>query len=70
MEAYVSEAIARAMLAQDPKLAAEFAERLARDPKFEHDPAARLEFFARRHPSWDARLNVYPVMRVARGIVE
>jgi hypothetical protein len=70
MEAYVTEEIGREMLAQDPKIAAQFAERLAKDPKFEHDPAARLEFFARLHPSWDDRLNVYPVMRVARGIVE
>ncbi|MDB5949422.1 MAG: Peptidase, partial [Massilia sp.] len=24
---------------------------------------ARLEFFARRHASWDERFNLYPVMR-------
>ena len=70
MEAYVTEEVAREMLAKDPKLAAEFAARLAKDPKFEQDPAARLEFFARHHPSWDDRLNVYPVMRVSRGAVD
>jgi hypothetical protein len=70
MEAYVAEEVAREMLAKDPKIAAEFAARLAKDPKFEQDPAARLEFFARHHRSWDDRLNVYPVMRVARGIVD
>ncbi len=26
-------------------------------------PQARLEFFARRHSSWDERLNLYPVLR-------
>jgi hypothetical protein len=27
------------------------------------EPHARLEFFARRHPSRDERLNPYPVLR-------
>ena len=47
------------------RLAAEFARRLAADPAFAASPAARLEFFARRHPSWDERYGLYPVMRVA-----
>jgi hypothetical protein len=34
---------------------------------FAKDPQARLEFFSRDHPSWDDRLNVYPVMQGARG---
>jgi len=70
MENYVAEEVARQMLATRPEIAAEFRERLAKDPQFAKDPAARLEFFYRRHPSWDERLNVYPVTRVARGIVE
>jgi hypothetical protein len=39
--------------------------KLMDDPKFAVNPAARLEFFYRRHPSWDERLNLYPVMRTA-----
>ena len=29
--------------------------------------SARLEFFYRRHPSWDEQLDLYPVMRVDRA---
>ena len=63
MEAYVAEDVARAQLAADPALAAQFHERLASDPVFAKSPQARLEFFARRHSSWDERLNLYPVLR-------
>jgi hypothetical protein len=66
MEPYVAEEVARAMLAADPALRAEFERKVADDPAFAKDPAARLEFFHRRHPSWDERLNLYPVMRVDR----
>lgn len=65
MEAYVAETVAREQLASDPELAAAFAHKLASDPEFARSPAARLGFFARRHPSWDQRLGLYPVMRVA-----
>jgi hypothetical protein len=65
MEAYVAEDVAREQLAADPALAAEFKQKLADDPAFANDPAARLEFFARRHSSWDERFNLYPVMRTA-----
>ena len=64
MEAYVAEEVARAMLKSDPELAAHFARRLEQDPVFAKDPAARLDFFARRHSTWDERLNLYPVLRV------
>jgi hypothetical protein len=63
MEAYVAEDVARAQLRADPALAAAFARRVADDPAFAKDPAARLAFFHRRHPSWDTRLNLYPVLR-------
>jgi hypothetical protein len=69
MEGYVAEEVAREMLATHPKIAAEFRARLASDPAFAKDPEARLEFFSRHHPSWDDQLNVYPVLRVARGVV-
>ena len=70
MENYVAEEVMRQMLATRPEIAAEFQEQLASDLAFAKDPQARLEFFSRHHPSWDDRLNVYPVMRVARGAVE
>jgi hypothetical protein len=63
MEAYVAEAVAREMLAKDPGLEAEFERRLREDPAFAADPGARLDFFYRRHPSWDDRYDVYPVYR-------
>ena len=63
MEAYVAEQVAREQLAADPALKAAFEQRLLEDPKFAADPAARLQYFHRRHGSWDARLNLYPVLR-------
>jgi hypothetical protein len=65
MEAYVAEEVATAQLAADPALVAAFQNKLDTDPKFAADPAARLEFFARRHASWDERYNLYPVLRTA-----
>ncbi len=66
MEAYVAEAVARDMLAADPALKAAFERRLREDKAFADDPSARLEFFHRRHSSWDERLNLYPVLRTER----
>jgi hypothetical protein len=63
MEGYVVEAVAREMLAADPAVKAEFERRLREDPAFAASPDARLEFFYRRHPSWDERYNLYPVYR-------
>jgi hypothetical protein len=68
MEAYVAEDVAREMLKKDPALQKEFAQRLDQDPEFARDPAARLDFFYRRHPSWDERFNLYPVYRVERAL--
>jgi len=64
MEAYVAEDVAREQLAKDPVLAEAFKQRLVEDAAFAADPKARLRFFERRAPSWDERLNLYPVMRV------
>ncbi len=64
MEAYVAEMVAREMLVAEPQLKAEFEQRLLTDPGFAADPSARLDFFYRRHESFDERLNLYPVMRV------
>jgi hypothetical protein len=63
MEAYVAERVAREMLRDDPGLQAEFAARLEH-PAFRADPAARLEFFHRRHASWETAYLAYPILRV------
>jgi hypothetical protein len=64
LEPYVAEKVAREMLARDPALQAEFNRKLAEDAAFARDPEARLDFFYRRHPSYDRAFNVYPVARV------
>lgn len=63
MEDYVAEDVARAQMAADPAVAKAFQERLDSDPAFARSPQARLEFFAKRHSSYDERLNLYPVLR-------
>lgn len=63
MEPYVAELIAREMLAKDPALKLEFERKLAQDAAFASNPAARYEFFLRRHASWDRRFNMYPIYR-------
>jgi hypothetical protein len=64
MEPYVAEQIAQKMIDQDPRLAAEFRNRCEHDATFAASPVARLEFFLRRHASWDTRYNLYPVLRL------
>jgi hypothetical protein len=64
MEPYVEEQVAAEMLAHNPKVAADFKKRLAEDRQFAANPDARLEYFYRLSPSWDERLNLYPVYRV------
>jgi hypothetical protein len=65
VEPYVAEQIAREMLAADATLRLEFERRLRQDTTFVSSSTARLEFFLRRHESWDERLNLYPVFRTA-----
>lgn len=63
LEDYLTEAFAREQL-KDPAVKAAFEARL-KDEAFAKSPAARLAFFAARHPSADPMLNVLPVYRVA-----
>jgi hypothetical protein len=65
MEEYVAEDVAREQMAADPALAAQFRKMVDSDPGFAKNARARLEFFARRHGSWDERFNLYPVMRTS-----
>jgi hypothetical protein len=63
MEAYVAEEVAEEMLKRDPAIKKEFEQRLANDPAFANNPNARLDFFYRKHSSWDERYGLYPVYR-------
>jgi murein tripeptide amidase MpaA len=65
VEPYVLEIMARDLMKADPSLAAEFERKLEEDQAFAADPAARREFFYRRHAAWDARYGLYPIMRSA-----
>ncbi len=51
------------MLENDPALAKEFKAKLAADPKFAADPAARLSWFYERTSYYDERYLLYPVGR-------
>jgi hypothetical protein len=64
MEDYVAEEEARKMLAHDPKLQGELDAELKRDPTLVTDPHRRLLFFYQRHPAWDQRVNLYPILRL------
>ena len=66
MEPYVAEQVARERLAASPALREAFEARLRDDPAFAASPEARLTFFHQRHPSWDERFNLYPVLRLQR----
>jgi hypothetical protein len=66
MESYVAEEAAEEMLRADPALRSEFERVLASSPDLAKDPARRLDFFYRRHPSWDERKDEYPIVRVGR----
>jgi len=63
VENYVTEPLAEKMLASDPKLAEEFAKKIADDPVFRQDAEARLRFFYERTPYYDERWMLYPVGR-------
>jgi hypothetical protein len=61
IEPYVIETQAREMLAADPALRAAWE---AASPGMTTDE--RLDWLARRHPSWDERVNLLPVYRTSR----
>lgn len=63
-EGYVLERLARRMLAADPKLKAEFEQKVASDSKFAGSPHDRLNWFLQRSPWWDERIGLYPVGKV------
>jgi hypothetical protein len=62
-EDYAMEPVAKKMLDSDPKLKAEFEEKL-KDEKFAKDSRARLEFFYERSPYYDVWHNKYPIVQL------
>ena len=68
IEPYALEIAARDLMKADPALAAEFQRKLAEEPEFAASPAARREFFYRRHASWDERYALYPIYRMQAGL--
>lgn len=63
IEPYAIAPLAEKMMAADPALKAEFEAKLAAEPKFAADPAARLAWFYKRTPFYDDHHLLYPIAR-------
>jgi len=63
VESYIMEPMAERMLAEDPKLAAEFLKKIDSDEAFRGNPRARLQWLYERTPFYDERARLYPVGR-------
>jgi hypothetical protein len=61
IEGYVIAPLAERMMADDPKLKAEFEAKVAADSAFASDPEARLQWFYQRSPFYDQDYLHYPV---------
>ena len=61
IEGYVIAPLAEKMLATNPSLKADFEKKLAADPRFAADPAARLQWFYAKTKFYDDRYLLYPV---------
>lgn len=68
-ESYVMEKLARQMLAQDPQLRQAFEAKKRQDADFAQNPRAILNWFYRKSPYWDRRMNVYPVGKIMEAEV-
>jgi CheY-like chemotaxis protein len=69
-ESYVLEQLARDMMAKDPRLKAEFEQKLATDREFAANAYGRLNWFYQRSPWWDPMIGLYPLgkLRNLEGI--
>ena len=62
MESYVAQDVALGML-KNPEIKKEFEAKLKSDKDFAASADQRFEFFYKKHPSYDERLNKYPVYK-------
>jgi murein tripeptide amidase MpaA len=60
---YIFEPLAQKMLADDPKLKADFEAALAADASLKSNPRARLLWLYKRSPFYEKDKDVYPVLR-------
>jgi murein tripeptide amidase MpaA len=67
---YVVEPMARAMMAHDPKLAADFRAKLQSDTAFAKDSNARSDWFYRRSPWSDPEQDLHPIARALHPVPE
>ena len=63
IEPYILEPMAERMLKDDPKLADEFREKLAKEDAFRSSASERLRWFYEKTPFADERWKLYPVAR-------
>ncbi|MCB9057835.1 MAG: M14 family metallopeptidase [Calditrichae bacterium] len=63
-ENYVMEEYARLMLTSDENLKKEFETKIHSDSTFAADPNAILDWFYKKSPYWDDRINLYPVGKI------
>ncbi len=69
-EDYMLDPLAHWMMARDPKLAAEFRQKLAHDEAFAKDSGARADFFYTRSPWMDREQGLMPFSRLMRPVPE
>jgi hypothetical protein len=67
LERYVGEEVVQKMLKDNPGLEAEFQAMLKEHPEVANSAEKKLEFFYRRHPTWDERYGLYPVLRTDKA---
>ncbi len=68
MEPYVAEQVAQELVKRDIASRDEFQKKLSADPEFAKSAEERLNFFYRKHPSWDDHFNRYPIFRVDKKL--
>jgi hypothetical protein len=64
-ETYVMEKMAREMIARDPTLDNEFRAWKEQNPQYANDSWSQLNWFYRRTPWFDQKLNRYPVCKIS-----
>jgi hypothetical protein len=67
---YVVEPMARAMMARDAKLAADFRAKVQSDSAFAKDSGARADWFFRRSPWRDPEQDLHPIARALHPVPE